>query len=82
MDYKKTAGYRIGVVFTAAGLLMVLIKVVQTFWVDLGLEFVNIGSLVLGCLIIGFFLVRRAKRRAEKEGDTDQEDEVEEDEKE
>ena len=70
MDYKKTATFRIGVVFTAVGVLMVLIKVVQTFGPDLGLGFVNIGSLVLGFLLIGFFLITRAKRRAEKEEDT------------
>ena len=70
MDYKKTAGFRIGVVCMAVGVLMTLVKVVQTFGPDLGLEFVNIGSLVLGLLLIGFLLIRRAKRRAEKEEDT------------
>ena len=76
MDYKKTAGYRIGVVCAAIGILMVLIKVVQTFGPDLGLGFVNTGSLVLGFLLIGFFLMRRAKRRADQEEDTKTEDQL------
>jgi len=74
MDYKKTVGYRIGVVSAVVGVLLVLVYVVQLFVADLGLGFLTRPALPLCFLMIGLVFIIRAKRRAEKEEDTDQED--------
>jgi len=74
MDYKKTVGCRIGVVSTAVGVLLVLVYVVQKFVADLGLGFLTEPTLPLCFLMIGLVLITRAKRRAEEDESTDQED--------
>ena len=73
MDYKKTAGYRSGVVCTAIGVLIFVVYAVQTFGPDLGLQSFDNWGLGLGFILFGVILKNKAKRRAEKEEGVDQE---------